>query len=70
MRIKSLFLSMLVIILVSCASNEIGESKDVNQDKIYQDFSIQYDEETEKATIQSQFRFAGQDGTTLVLSAE
>jgi hypothetical protein len=69
MRTKALLLSMFGIILVSCASNEIGESKDVNQDKIYQDYVIQYEEETEKATIQSQFRFAGQDGTTLVLSA-
>jgi hypothetical protein len=55
-------------LLLSCASNEIGNSKDVNQDKIYQDLKIEYTQGEKLASIRSQFRFAGEKGTTLVLS--
>lgn len=54
--------------LGSCASSEIGESKDVSQDKIYQDFRIDTKEQSEDAKFYCQFRFAGNKGTTLVLS--
>jgi hypothetical protein len=53
----------------SCSSNEIGQSKDVAQDKIYQDYRIQYAEGNGKVSIHGQFRFAGSNGTTLVLSS-
>ncbi len=55
-------------LLLSCASNEIGNSKDVNQDKIYQDLKIEYTQAEKSADIRTQFRFAGEKGTTLVLS--
>jgi len=57
-----------VIIMSACSSNEIGESKDVAQDKIYQDYSISYSEGDSNAEIYCQFRFAGKNGTTLVLN--
>lgn len=53
----------------ACTSNEIGESKDVAQDKIYQTYSVSYTEGDAAAELYSQFRFAGRNGTTLVLSS-
>ncbi len=52
----------------SCSSTEIGESKDVNQDKIYMRYDIEHEEGDENVRINCSFRFAGMDGTTLVLS--
>jgi len=57
-----------LIAISACSSNEIGESKDVSQDKIYQKYRIRYNEGNDKANIFAQFRFAGSNGTTLVLS--
>lgn len=56
------------IVLFSCASNEIGQSKDVNQESIYQQYSIAHNEGEDKCEITAQFRFAGEDGTTLELN--
>ncbi len=56
------------VTFTACSSNEIGESKDVAQDKIYQGYSVNYTEGDETAEIFSQFRFAGRNGTTLILS--
>lgn len=58
-----------VFILTACSSNEIGESKDVAQDKIYQSYSISYSEGNTNAEVFCQFRFAGSNGTTLVLNS-
>jgi hypothetical protein len=63
-----LFFCLLSLSFVSCSSSEIGESKDVSQETIYQQHSISYTEGDENATIYSQFRFAGNMGTTLVLT--
>jgi hypothetical protein len=54
--------------LFACNSNEIGESKDVNQDKIYMDYRISYAEGDEQVALNFQYRFAGAAGTTLVLN--
>lgn len=54
--------------LFSCNSNEIGESRDVNQDKIYMDYDISYTEGYDEVNIRLQYRFAGPAGTTLVLN--
>lgn len=54
--------------LAACTSNEIGDSKDVAQDKIYQSYSISYSEGNTNAEVYCQFRFAGKNGTTLVLN--
>ncbi|MGC4103236.1 hypothetical protein [Ferruginibacter sp.] len=55
--------------ITACSSNEIGNSKDVAQDKIYQHYSFSYNEGDANAELYCQFRFAGKNGTTLVLNS-
>ena len=55
-------------LISGCTSNEIGESKDVSQETIYQQYNVSYKEGDNNATVYSQFRFAGDNGTTLVLT--
>jgi hypothetical protein len=68
-RIKSLSLISvsLFLLLISCTSNEIGNSKDVNPESIYFDYKIWGDEESADVTVKLQYRFAGANGTTLLL---
>lgn len=54
--------------LFACNSSEIGESRDVNQDKIYMDYTISYTEGDDLVALDFQYRFAGAAGTTLVLN--
>lgn len=61
-------LSLSIIGLFSCSSNEIADSKDVAQNKIYQQYSMNYTEGGKNFTVKAQFRFGGRNGTTLVLS--
>jgi len=70
MKLNSLFASLVLsaIIFNACSSNEIGDSKDVNQDKIYMDYFISHEEGDENVDVTCQFRFAGSAGTTLVLN--
>ena len=60
----------LSFVFASYSSSEIGESKDVNQETIYQDYRIDYTEgeNDDKVEVWAQFRFAGDKGTTLVLT--
>ncbi|NNV57645.1 hypothetical protein [Limnovirga soli] len=53
---------------VSCTSNEIGFSKDVNPETIFSSYNINYDEGDDSVNCFMQFRFAGENGTTLILS--
>lgn len=71
MKLSSVIAPFLVFsaTFTACTSNEIGESKDVAQDKIYQGFSVSYTEADPTAEVFCQFRFAGRNGTTLVLSS-
>jgi hypothetical protein len=62
------FLIVTIFTQPSCTSNEIAESKDVAQDKIYQSYSVTYDEGDANAIIFCQYRFGGKNGTTLVLN--
>jgi hypothetical protein len=68
---KPVLAGMLLLItgLFACNSNEIGASKDVNQDKIYMDYHISYTEGEDKVALNFQYRFAGAAGTTLVLNS-
>ena len=71
MHYQKPFLTVIVLFvttLFACNSNEIGESKDVNQDKIYMDYHISYTEGDNEVALNFQFRFAGAAGTTLVLN--
>lgn len=65
--IKSALAIVAVSFIPSCASNEIGHSKDVNQDEINQGYSIYYNQVDNAAEITAFFRFAGPNGTTLIL---
>jgi hypothetical protein len=56
------------LLLTACTSNEIGESKDVVQEKIYQEYSITYNEGNPNIDVFCQYRFGGKNGTTLVLN--
>lgn len=58
----------IIILVVSCSSGEIGNSKDVNPQTIYMAYSVTYTEGEENVECLAQFRFAGEDGTTLVLN--
>ncbi len=57
-----------LLLLASCKSNEIGNSKDVNPDAIYQEYNVSAIEGESEATFTAQFRFGGVNGTTLVLN--
>jgi len=54
--------------LAACDSTEIGDSKDVNQDKIYMDYHISCNEAEQNVSLNLKYRFAGSMGTTLVLN--
>jgi hypothetical protein len=58
-----------ILFISSCTSNEIGSSKDVNPESIYFDYRVWGDEEGGDMTIKLQYRFAGKNGTTLLLEA-
>ncbi|MBC7890001.1 MAG: hypothetical protein H7Z13_19155 [Ferruginibacter sp.] len=62
------FFCVLFANISSCTSSEIGNSKDVAPETIYQQYLISYKEGEENATFNAQFRFAGENGTTLVLT--
>lgn len=61
------FTSVIFISLSSCSSNEIGGSKDVNPEAIWFDYQVWGEEGHDNMTIMLQYRFAGRNGTTLVL---
>ncbi|MEP6514153.1 MAG: hypothetical protein ABJA79_09795 [Parafilimonas sp.] len=62
--------SLLVVILflVSCTSNEIGNSKDVNPDAVFFDYKVWGEEGKDDITVMLQYRYGGKNGTTLVLN--
>jgi len=72
-KLKSRFLFFITVpaflFLSSCTgrSNEIGGSKDVNPETIWFDYQISGEEGREDISVMLQFRFAGKNGTTLVL---
>ncbi|MEP6677542.1 MAG: hypothetical protein ABJA78_20440, partial [Ferruginibacter sp.] len=67
-RLNFFLLTVIIISAASCSSDEIGNSKDVSPDTIYQQYSITYNESESSADIFVQFRFGGSKGTTLVLN--
>lgn len=66
---KVFFLFISIICITACSSGEIGNSRDVNPETIYISYSVFYREGDDNAECLAQFRFAGEDGTTLVLNA-
>jgi len=65
--IASILVSISIFSLLSCTSNEIGNSKDVNPDAVFFDYEIWADEGKEDVTVNLQYRMGGKNGTTLVL---
>ena len=67
---NKMFIAFIVLVfgLIACTSNEIGESKDVAQEKIYQEYYITHAEGNNYAEVTCQYRFGGKNGTTLVLN--
>ena len=56
-------------IFSSCASSEIADSGDVNQDAIYHYYAVSYDaDQGNDYIVEAQFRFGGDKGTTLRLT--
>jgi hypothetical protein len=53
------------VLLTSC---EVEDSSDVNQDKIYADYELFYNSNTDKTQAVARFRFGGPTGTLLELS--
>ncbi|MBI5856573.1 MAG: hypothetical protein HZB42_02885 [Sphingobacteriales bacterium] len=51
----------------SCTNNEIGNVRDVNPEAIYFDYRIWGEEGNDHVTIKLQYRFGGENGTTLLL---
>lgn len=65
----TLFLTLTAFVLIpACTSNEIGFSKDVNPATIYTQYSIIKEKDHDSIRCRAQYRFAGQNGTTLFLS--
>lgn len=62
-------LPVLFILFFSCSSNEIGNSKDVNPETIYLYYTVSYDNGDDSVSCYLQYRFAGENGTTLVLNS-
>lgn len=63
------FFGMLVfstLFLTSCAKEN---ASDVNQDKIYTDYEVFYNENTDKTWVLAKFRFGGPTGTILELDS-
>jgi hypothetical protein len=55
------------LFLAACTSNEIGSSKDVNPETIFFDYKIWGEEGNDNLTVMLQYRFGGQNGTTLTV---
>jgi hypothetical protein len=66
---SALFFSIIALsfFFSSCSSNEIGNSKDVNPETIYFDYQVTGEEGNDDITVMLQYRFGGENGTTLVL---
>lgn len=65
---KKLILPLMALALLFTTSCAKEDSVDVNQDKIYTDYEIYYNENTDKTQVAARFRFGGATGTILELS--
>lgn len=63
---KLFFSALLMMMLAACNVEEIGNSKDVNPETVYSEYSITANE-NEDVYSSARFRFAGPEGTTLLL---
>jgi hypothetical protein len=69
MRATLKFLMLAVTIFAfSCKEEEVGNSTDVNPETIFFDYKISGEEGRDYVTCMIQYRYGGDDGTTLVLA--
>ena len=70
MRNSSFNLLIAFILIASCVfmACPIEDSADVNQDKIYTDYEVFYNSNTDKTQVVAKFRFGGVTGTILELN--
>lgn len=61
-------ISCLLMVMGIFASCDVENSADVNQDRIYADYDLRYNENADKTTVVARFRFGGPTGTLLELS--
>lgn len=66
-RLFPLFLTSFFFVFISCNSNEIGKEKDVDPESIYFDYQVRGEEGDGHVTVLLQYRFAGENGTTLTI---
>ena len=70
---KICFPPLVSLLIVSCTGNfncngnEIGNSKDVNPEAVFFDYSIRAEEGKEEVIVKLQYRMGGPNGTTLIL---
>lgn len=73
MNCKSCFPLLVSFLIISCTSNfncnsnEIGNSKDVNPEAVFFDYSIRAEEGKDEVIVKLQYRMGGPNGTTLIL---
>jgi hypothetical protein len=67
-RVYFYYSVVLFFLFSSCKNTEIGDSSDVNQDAIFFDYQVKGEEGNDDVTVLLQFRFAGENGTTLTLN--
>ena len=56
------------VLFTACGSKATAPSGGVDNDRIYQQYHLWYDENRQEISTYAQFRYAGHDGTTLSLS--
>ena len=61
-------LAITISLLTACPSNEVMESKHISQSEIHQGYFITYEDDGQILTVNAEFRAAGPNGTTIVLS--
>lgn len=67
-KLSNIFCLLIISVFISCTSNEIGNSSDVNTDAIYFDYLVKAGDDRDYVTIRLQYRMGGPNGTTLVIS--
>jgi len=70
MKTKSILLGLVTAssLLVSCFSTDVSDSKDVNQEKVYQKYKVTVREGDNEVNCDATFRFDSQYGNTLHLT--
>lgn len=69
MKPSKIFALGMVAALSSCGSNDTVSSEDVNENKIYQHYRVQYDADANSLSHFAQFTLGGSTGTTIKLAS-